>query len=65
MTTLLEEVPIDDLIILKKHTGEGCVVVSKNKYVLAESVDVIQLLPVDDDLEIRTFHKPFWKVVKQ
>lgn len=62
---LLEEVPEDDLIILEKHTGEGRVVVSKNKYVLAESVDMIQLLPVDDDLEIRTFYKPYWKVVKQ
>lgn len=64
MTTLIEEVPVDDLIILESHKG-GSVVVSKYQYVLAESVDVIQLLPVDDEREIRTFYKPYWKVVKQ
>lgn len=64
MYELLEEVPVDEVIILESHTG-GNVIVSKDQYVLAESVDVIQLLPVDDQHEIRKFYKPFWKVVKQ
>ena len=52
-------------IILETHNGGDRIVVGKDEYVLAESVDMIQLLPVDDKLPIRTFHKPFWKVVKQ
>ena len=58
-------VPTDDVIILETHNGGDHVVVSKNHYVLAESRDVIQLLPADDKGEIRTFYKPFWKVVQQ
>lgn len=55
---------MDDQIILEKHDSSWRIVVSKQDYVLAESRDVIQLLPVDDKGEIRTFYKPFWKVVQ-
>lgn len=54
-----------DYIILETHNGGDRLSVSKDDYVLAESVDVIQLLPVDDKNEIRTFYKPFWKVVQE
>ena len=56
---------VKDVIILETHNGGDRLEVSKDDYVLAENADVIQLLPVDDKLEIRTFYKPFWKVVKQ
>ena len=57
---------MSDVIILETHNACGqVVVVSKKDYVLAESRDVIQLLPVDDKDEIRTFYKPFWKVVQR
>ena len=56
---------MDDEIILRKHDDSWQIVVSKKDYVLAENRDVIQLLPVDDKGEIRTFYKPYWKVVQQ
>lgn len=54
----------DDKIILRKYDDKWTIIVSKKDYVLAESRNVIQLLPDDDRDEIRTFYKPFWKVVK-
>ena len=56
---------MDDKIILRKHDDSWSIVVSKKDYVIAESRDVIQLLPTDDKGEIRTFYKPYWKVVQQ
>lgn len=56
---------MDDEIILEKHDSSWRIVISKKDFVLAESRDAIQLLPVNDKDEIRTFYKPYWKVVKE
>ena len=56
---------MDDIIIIETKCFCGRLTFSKDEYVLAESVDVIQLLPVDDKHDIMTFYKPYWKVVKQ
>lgn len=54
-----------DVIILKAHANDSVLRFPKKDYVLAESRDVIQILPIHDQDRIRTFYKPFWKVVKQ
>lgn len=57
--------PEDGDIILETHTGSDRVIFDGNEYTLAENRDVIQILPVNDQDDIRTYYKPFWKVVKQ
>lgn len=69
--TECEYVPTGELevedgdIVLEKHTGGDRVCFDGNEYTLAESRDVIQILPLDDQDDIRTYYKPYWKVVKQ
>lgn len=59
------DLEVEDGDIILEHAGGNRVVFDGNEYTLAESRDVIQILSSNDQDDIMTYYKSFWKVVQQ
>lgn len=56
---------MENVIKIINHTNTDIMVFEKDRFQLAESVDVIQLLPLNEKDDIHTYYKPYWRVIEQ